>query len=151
MKREQTRVRRVAEAIQRELADLIQRELRDPRLGPVTITAVEVSNDLSHARVFCTSWRGEESSREAVAGLSRASGFLRQRLARRLTTYRVPELHFLYDEQLERAFWVSHLLTQMEEKRAREESAEREREGGEERRGEEKRTPNRPDEGEQQR
>ncbi|WP_217125535.1 30S ribosome-binding factor RbfA [Hydrogenophilus thiooxidans] len=104
------RARRVADAIQQHLAELIRREVKDPRVGVVTITAVEVSNDLAHAKVYLSSWEGAERVREAIVGLERAKGFLRQHLAKRLTTYKVPQLHFLYDTSIERGVALTQLI-----------------------------------------
>ena len=112
------RARRVADAIQQHLAELIRREVKDPRVGVVTITAVEVSNDLSHAKVYLSSWEGAERVREAIAGLERAKGFLRQHLAKRLTTYKVPQLHFFHDTSIERGVALTQLIDRVAAERA---------------------------------
>ena len=98
---------RIADQIQRELAELI-RDLRDPRIGLVTLTGVELSRDQSHAKVFFTVLGSDAA--EAGEGLQRAAGFLRSELARRLTTRKVPELHFSYDESVERGVRLSRLI-----------------------------------------
>ena len=99
---------RIADQIQRELAEVIRLELRDPRVGLVTLTAVELSRDQSHADVFFTVLGSD--SREALEGLQHAAGFLRTNLARRLSTRTVPELHFSYDESIERGVRLSRLI-----------------------------------------
>jgi ribosome-binding factor A len=99
---------RIADQIQRELAELVRTEVRDPRVGLVTLTGVELSRDQSHAKVFFT-MLGADSD-EALEGLGRAAGFLRSELARRLTTRKVPELHFAYDESVERGVRLSKLI-----------------------------------------
>jgi ribosome-binding factor A len=103
---------RIADQIQRELAEIIRLELRDPRVGPgmITLTAVEVSRDQSHAKVFFTVLGAESAARDAREGLQRAAGFLRSSLAHRLSTRSVPELHFEYDESVERGARLSRLI-----------------------------------------
>ncbi|HXF77841.1 MAG TPA: 30S ribosome-binding factor RbfA [Usitatibacter sp.] len=101
---------RIADQIQRELAELIRTEVRDPRVGMVTLTGVEVSRDQSHAKVFFTVMGPEGAVRDATEGLSRAAGFLRSQLAHRLTTRSVPELHFEHDESVERGIRLTRLI-----------------------------------------
>lgn len=101
---------RIADQIQRELAELVRTELRDPRIGMVTLTGVEMSRDQSHAKVFYTVLGPEGAAREAGEGLGRAAGFLRSALAHRLTTRKVPELHFEHDESVERGVRLSKLI-----------------------------------------
>ncbi len=101
---------RIADQIQRELAELVRLELRDPRVGLVTITGVELSRDQSHAKVFFTVLGAPSDEEHAQEGLQRAAGFLRSALAHRLTTRKVPELHFAYDESVERGVRLSRLI-----------------------------------------
>ena len=101
---------RIADQIQRELAELVRTELRDPRIGMVTLTGVEISRDQSHAKVFFTVLGPEGAAREALEGLQRAAGFLRSGIAHRLTTRKVPELHFEHDESVERGVRLSKLI-----------------------------------------
>jgi ribosome-binding factor A len=109
VKRGQGRPQKIGDLIQRELSDLLYRELRDPRVGMVTITSVDVSPDMSHAVVYfsCLDPSHVEQSGE---GLRRAAGFLRSQLARRVKLYTIPELRFDYDESIERADRVSRLI-----------------------------------------
>ena len=109
MKRAQGRPQRVGDLIQRELSELVARELRDPRVGMVTLTAVDVSPDLSHAKVFFT-LLDKENLDQVQEGLGRASGFLRSQLAKRVKLYSIPELRFEYDESVERADRLSRLI-----------------------------------------
>ena len=102
---------RLADQIQRDLADLIRLEVRDPRLGLVTITSVEVTRDLSHAQVFVTSLSDPEAT-ESVRALQHAAGFLRSRLAQTLKLRTVPELRFVYDASVERGIRLSKLIDQ---------------------------------------
>ena len=101
---------RIADQIQRELAELVRTEVRDPRVGLVTLTGVELSRDQSHAKVFFTVLGAQGAAGEALEGLGRAAGFLRSALARELTTRKVPELHFAYDESVERGVRLSRLI-----------------------------------------
>ena len=110
MAKNTSRARRIADQIQRELAELIRGELKDPRVGLVTITDVEVSADYHHAKIFVTTLTGEDAIKPTMDGLSRASGFLRSRLATSLRTRTVPELHFVYDESVERGTRLSRLI-----------------------------------------
>ena len=101
---------RIADQIQRSLAEVIRLEMRDPRVGLVTITGVELSRDQSHAKVFFTVLGDESAPEHALEGLQRAAGFLRSALAHQLTTRKVPELHFAYDESVERGVRLSRLI-----------------------------------------
>jgi len=101
---------RIADQIQRELAELIRLEVRDPRVRLVTITAVELSRDQSHAKVFFTVLGSEAEAKETLEGLQRAAGFLRTSLAHRLSTRTVPDLHFAYDASIERGVRLSRLI-----------------------------------------
>jgi ribosome-binding factor A len=101
---------RIADQIQRELAEVVRTELRDPRVGMVTFTGVELSRDQSHAKVFFTALGSAAEGADALEGLQRAAGFLRSQLAHRLTTRKVPELHFAYDESVERGMRLTRLI-----------------------------------------
>lgn len=101
---------RIADQIQRELADLIRLEVRDPRVGMVTLTGVELSRDQSHAKVFFTVLGPESAAEAACDGLQNAAGFLRSGLAHRLSTRSVPELAFAYDESIERGARLTRLI-----------------------------------------
>ena len=101
---------RIADQIQRSLAEVIRLELRDPRVGLVTLTGVELSRDQSHAKVFYTVMGTGPEVEAAGRGLANAAGFLRSELAHRLTTRKVPELHFEFDESVERGVRLSRLI-----------------------------------------
>ncbi len=100
---------RVAEQVRRDLADLIRTELKDPRVGMISLTAVELTPDYAHAKVFFTTLNGEHLE-EIERGLKRASGFLRRELGRRIHIHTLPELHFIYDNSLERGSSLSQLI-----------------------------------------
>ena len=110
MPRDFPRASRLGDQIQRELADLIRNEVRDPRLGLVTITAVEVSRDLSHAKVYVSTLQDQVALDASMRALARAAGFLRTKLAHGLKARTVPELHFLHDESVERGVRLSRLI-----------------------------------------
>jgi ribosome-binding factor A len=103
------RPQKLGDLIQRELAELVRRELRDPRVGMITITGVDVSPDFSHAKVFFTVL-DQAALPEAQQGLKRAAGFLRSQLAKRIKLYTTPELRFEYDESVERGDRLSRLI-----------------------------------------
>lgn len=107
MAKEFARSQRVAEQIQRELADLLQFEVKDPRVSRVTVTEVEVSGDLAHAKVFYSS---TENVPELQKGLEKAAGFLRSQLSQRMLMRTVPQLHFVYDASIERGMRLSRLI-----------------------------------------
>ena len=104
------RLARIADQIQRELAELVRQELRDPRVKLVTLTGVELSRDQSHAKVFFTTLGTPEQAQACGEGLTHAAGFLRAALAHRLSTRTVPDLHFTYDESIERGVRLSRLI-----------------------------------------
>lgn len=110
MGKEFSRSRRVGEQIQRELAELVQRELKDPRLGMVTISAVEVSKDLSVAKVYFTVLTPGHDTEQTLRGLTHAAGFLRRELGHRMKLRVVPELRFQYDRSIEKGSRLSALI-----------------------------------------
>lgn len=95
--------------MQRELAPLIQQEVKDPRVGMVTVSGVEVSRDLSHAKVYVTRLGGGDIA-DSLLALKRASGFLRHELGRRMKIRIVPELRFLHDTSIEQGSRLSELI-----------------------------------------
>ena len=107
---------RVADQIQRDLAELI-RELKDPRLGMVTINAVEVTPDYAHARVFFSVLVGDAQGNQDA--LNEAAGFLRNGLFKRLAIHTVPTLHFQFDRTTERAAELNALILQANAQRAK--------------------------------
>lgn len=110
MPKDFSRARRVAEQIQRELSDIIQMELKDPRVGLVTLTDVEVAQDYSHAKVYFTLMGDVTLAPQTQTGLERAAGFLRSQLAHRMQIRTVPQLHFVYDTSVERGVRLSQLI-----------------------------------------
>ena len=104
------RLRRVADQIQRELSELLRTELKDPRVGMITLTGVEVSPDLGYARVFFTTLADAQSLKGIETGLARAAGFLRVQLGKRLSLRVTPELRFKHDVSVERGVQLSQLI-----------------------------------------
>ena len=100
---------RIADQIQRELAELIRLELKDPRVGMITLTGVDVSADLAHAKVYFSTLT-EKGRAETLQGLKRAAGFLRTMLGKRLKIHNIPELHFEYDASIARGMELSKLI-----------------------------------------
>lgn len=111
------RSHRVADQIQRDVAELI-RELKDPRVGMVTIHAVEVTPDYAHAKVFFSVLLGDPQA--CQEGLNDAAGWLRNGLFKRLQLHTVPTLHFQFDRTTERAADLSALIARANATRARE-------------------------------
>ena len=106
------RVDRVKEQIMRELAELVRTGLKDPRAGFITINDVEVTRDYSHATVHYTVLN--DAQREVTEeALEHAKGFLRSELSKRITVFRTPELHFEYDESVERGMSISQLIDEV--------------------------------------
>ncbi|TCV90881.1 30S ribosome-binding factor RbfA [Sulfurirhabdus autotrophica] len=110
MPKDFARTQRVADQIQRELSDIIRTELKDPRVGLVTITDVDVTQDYSHAKIFFTLMGDTALAPQSQLGLERAAGFLRSQLAHRMMLRTVPQLHFVYDTSVERGVHLSHLI-----------------------------------------
>ncbi len=109
---------KVADQIQRDLTELISRELKDPRVGMVTIQAVEVTPDYAHAKVFFSVLTGNPV--ECAEGLNQAAGFLRSGLFKRLHIHTVPTLHFLFDRTTEQAADMNALIARAVASRAQE-------------------------------
>ncbi|MDR3322624.1 MAG: 30S ribosome-binding factor RbfA [Zoogloeaceae bacterium] len=104
-----SRADRVSEQIRRDLADIVQSELKDPRVGMISLTAVELTPDYAHAKIFFTTLDISHLP-EIQHGLARAAGFLRRELGRRIRIHTLPELHFIHDDSLERGASLSRLI-----------------------------------------
>ena len=112
MAKEYSRTERVADYLQRELAGLIQHEVRDPRVGMVSITGVNVSRDLGHAKVYYTSLESDssEEAAETTEALNRAAGFMRSALSRDSSMRSVPQLRFYFDSSVGRGRDLEELI-----------------------------------------
>lgn len=114
MAQEYSRPQRVADQIQRELATIIQQDVKDPRVGMTTVSAVEVSRDLSHAKVF-VSFLTQDADKDvdlSVKILNQASSFIRNKLGKRMQLRAVPSLRFYYDKSLQQGNYLSQLIDQ---------------------------------------
>ncbi|CAA0080648.1 30S ribosome-binding factor [BD1-7 clade bacterium] len=112
MAREFGRPQRVADFLRKELSQLIQQEIRDPRVGMVSLTDVEVSRDLTHARIYITilGCDDADSAKESVKVLNGAAGFLRSLIAKSTTMRTTPSLRFFFDESVIRGSHLSALI-----------------------------------------
>ena len=112
MAKEYARTQRVADYLQRELAALIQHEVRDPRVGMVSITGVDVSRDMGHARVYYTSMTANtaEEASDSTEALNKAAGFLRSQLSRDSSMRMVPQLRFYFDSSVGRGRDLEDLI-----------------------------------------
>ena len=110
MPREFSRHQRLASEVLRTLSELLRFETKDPRLQRLSLTAVDLSRDLSVARVYFSMLDPDESPDEALEGLGRATGFLRSRLGRSLQVRHVPELRFAHDDSAEHGAKISQLI-----------------------------------------
>ncbi|HIK25740.1 MAG: 30S ribosome-binding factor RbfA [Thermosynechococcus sp. Uc] len=120
------RVARVAELIKREVSQLLMYEIRDERVGAgmVSVTDVEVSGDLQHAKIFVSIYSTDEVRRSTMAGLKAASGFVRRELGQRLRLRRTPEVVFIEDRSLERGSRILSLLNQIGQQQSTSEAPE---------------------------
>jgi ribosome-binding factor A len=116
MAKDPNRMQRVGDVLQKELATLIRREIRDPRIGMVTISGISVTPDFSYAKIFVTfltntSQDDSETIKTNLHALNKASSFLRCLLAKKLMLRKIPQLKFVYDSALEKAWHVDELLS----------------------------------------
>ncbi|AVO34895.1 30S ribosome-binding factor RbfA [Ottowia oryzae] len=112
---------RVADQIQRDLAELIAREVKDPRVGMITLNAVEVTPDYAHAKVFFSVLTGDPQ--ETQEALNHAAGHLRNLLFKRLHIHTVPTLHFMFDRTTERASDMNALIAKAVASRSKDDDA----------------------------
>jgi ribosome-binding factor A len=104
------RIRRVNEAMREVLSEAITTELKDPRVGFITVTSVDTSPDLRHARVFVSVLGDDKQREDSLAGLSSSHGYLQSRVASRLRMKHTPTLAFQYDPSVERVMRINELL-----------------------------------------
>ena len=113
------RVERINDLLRSELSELIGRELKDPRLaGLISITEVETTSDLRHAKVFVSVFGSDEERQSSLAALRSAAGFLRHEVAQRIVIRHMPELDFRIDSSIERGDRILRLLRQVAEEDA---------------------------------
>lgn len=109
------RVGRVGEQIKKELSHILQTEFKDPRIGFVTITAVEVTNDLSFAKIYLSVLGDEQQRENTLKALERGAGFIRQELGKRIRLRKIPELVFKFDTSIEYGSRIEGLLEKIHE------------------------------------
>ncbi|WP_347550343.1 30S ribosome-binding factor RbfA [Pseudalkalibacillus hwajinpoensis] len=107
------RAHRVGEQMKKELGDIISRKIKDPRVGFVTVTAVEVTNDLQQATVFITVLGDEEKKEATLNGLAKATGFIRSEIGKRIRLRKTPEIYFEFDESIDYGNKIERLLADL--------------------------------------
>lgn len=110
------RTRRVAEEMKREIANIIKEDLKDPRVGFVTVTGVEVTPDFRYAKVFVSVYGSDVEINQALEGLEKASGFIRKEIGNRIKLRYTPELSFRFDESIRHGAKIAEILADMQEK-----------------------------------
>ena len=118
------RQEKLGELIANELSELLRTRVKDPRVGFASITRVEVSGDLRHAKVYVSVMGDQEEQKETMKGLKNATGFLRHELASRLTLRFMPELAFKLDHSIEEGAHVLELIQQVEKEEAKKQSSD---------------------------
>ncbi|HJV02005.1 MAG TPA: 30S ribosome-binding factor RbfA [Burkholderiaceae bacterium] len=107
------RGQRVADQIQRDLSEIIAFELKDPRVGMITLTEVQLTPDYAHAKIFFTMLKDSpEAVQNTIAGLNKAAGYMRNQLGKRLHIHTLPQLHFVHDVSTARGMELSALIDQ---------------------------------------
>ncbi|WMW81947.1 30S ribosome-binding factor RbfA [Undibacterium cyanobacteriorum] len=110
---------RVADQIQRDLSEIIWAELRDPRVGMITLTEVQLTPDYAHAKIYFTTLTDDKQAIEqTLQGLNKASGFLRNQLGLKLRIHTLPQLHFVHDTSTMRGMAMSKLIDEANATRA---------------------------------
>jgi ribosome-binding factor A len=120
------RVSRVASLLQQEVSQMLLNDIKDDRVGDgmVSITDVDVSGDLQHAKIYVSIYGTEEARKETMAGLQSATGFVRRELGKRIRLRRTPEVRFIEDRGIERGDRMLALLSRLSEEREDKESVE---------------------------
>ncbi|MGM0601760.1 MAG: 30S ribosome-binding factor RbfA [Bacillota bacterium] len=109
------RATRVGELLKKEISQIILREMKDPRIGFVSVTDVEVTGDLRQAKVFVSVYGSEKEKEETMEGLDKATGFIRKLVGERVTIYHTPELLFRYDNSIEHGVHISKIIDDLKE------------------------------------
>ncbi|PRO65187.1 30S ribosome-binding factor RbfA [Alkalicoccus urumqiensis] len=110
------RANRVAEQLKKEISDIIQREVKDPRIGFLTVTDVDLTGDLQQAKVFVTVYGDEEERSNSLAALEKAKGFIRSEAGQRVQLRKTPEIMFEFDESIERGNRIEQLIRDMNQR-----------------------------------
>ncbi|MDC3414098.1 30S ribosome-binding factor RbfA [Aquibacillus sp. 3ASR75-11] len=107
------RVNRVGEQMKKELGDILGKKIKDPRVGFVTVTDVEVTGDLQQAKVFISVLGDEKQKQDTLMGLAKAKGFIRSEIGKRIRLRKTPELLFEFDEAIEKGNRIEHILREL--------------------------------------
>ncbi len=107
------RVNRVGEQIKKEISDILQRELKDPRIGFVTVTAVDMSGDLSQAKIFISVLGSEEQKEGSLKAIASASGYIRSEIGKRIRLRHTPELIFTFDASIDYGYKIEKLFKEI--------------------------------------
>ena len=110
-----SRATRVADLLKEEISEMLCKEVKDPHIGFITITDVEVSKDLKHAQIFYTILGDEKQEEESADALSRVSSFIKKQLGKRLRMRYIPEIVFKYDNSLAYGTKIDHILNSLKE------------------------------------
>ncbi len=110
------RARRLGELLKEEISEILLKEVKDPRIGFVSLTDVEVSGDLRHAKVYVSVFGKEEEKEETMAGLEQATNYIRKLVGERIKTYHTPEIIFRYDDSIEHGVHISKLIDKVRQK-----------------------------------
>jgi ribosome-binding factor A len=110
-----TRANRVAEQMKKELGDIIGRKLKDPRVGFVTVTGVEVTGDLQQSKIYITVLGDEEKKHQTLQALEKAKGFIRTEIGRRIRLRKTPEIQFTLDQSIEYGTRIEKLISELNE------------------------------------
>jgi ribosome-binding factor A len=111
------RANRVAEQMKKELGEIIGQKIKDPRVGFVTVTAVEVTGDLQQATIFISVLGDEEEKADTLAGLAKATGFIRSEIGKRIRLRKTPEILFEFDHSIEYGNRIETLLSDLNKKK----------------------------------
>ncbi|HLR07969.1 MAG TPA: 30S ribosome-binding factor RbfA [Bacillota bacterium] len=109
------RTNRISEQMKKELGDILNQKIKDPRIGFVTVTDVEVTGDLQQAKVFVTVLGDEKEKQETLIGLAKAKGFIRSEIGQRIRLRKIPELIFEFDEAQEHGQRIEMILRKLNE------------------------------------
>lgn len=106
---------RVGELLKEEISQIVLREMKDPRIGFVSVTDVEVSGDLRHAKVFISVYGSDKEKEETLEGLQQARGFVRKLVGERVKIHHTPEIIFRYDDSIENGVHISEIIKDLKE------------------------------------
>lgn len=107
------RANRVAEQMKKELGDILGKKIKDPRVGFVTVTDVEVTGDLQQAKVFISVLGDDKQKQDTLVGLAKAKGFIRSEIGKRIRLRKTPEIIFEFDEAIEKGNRIEHILQEL--------------------------------------